>query len=201
MVVVVFFAKVTHRWGKETADDFAELCGARAREAQNDSRVSFVAKNGTVLEQSQILTTHNLAVLTDALGLQKELAQLAPDLADRAFAWVIRRQAQPTPNWIAALRMVKNTAYAWRQGIFFLSFCDTVTQQAAVTRLREMADHTAMRTHFAPAISLGYIVAGGRFNRMGTVDGGPGRRFLGWSAGPHWCLIDAPSKVGRTVQT
>ena len=31
---------------------------------------SLVAVNGTILEQSQILTSHNLAVLIDAVGLR-----------------------------------------------------------------------------------------------------------------------------------
>ena len=34
---------------------------------------SFVARNGTVIEQSQVLTTHNLAPLVGGLGLADRL--------------------------------------------------------------------------------------------------------------------------------
>lgn len=195
------FARVTRRWGKEAADDFAALCGARAREAQQGPDASFVAKNGTVLEQSQILTTHNLAVLVAGLDLRGELRGLAPELADRAFEWVVRRQAQPAPNRWAALQMIKNTAYAWRQGIFFLSFCDQQAQLAAVARIRSLAEGASMRTHLGPAVNgLALVVAGQRFSRTGTVDRGRGRRFLGWAAGPHWCLREEPSRADRVLR-
>lgn len=41
------------RWGKATADDFAELCAERAAEA--DRSVSYVARNGAV-PGSEVLT-------------------------------------------------------------------------------------------------------------------------------------------------
>ena len=64
-------AKVTKRWGKTTAEDFAALCASRARQAHiSGGSGSRVAVNGTVLEQSQVLTTHNLAILIDGLGLR-----------------------------------------------------------------------------------------------------------------------------------
>ena len=92
-------AKVTTRWGKTTAEDFAALCASRARQAHTSGGSgSRVAVNGTILEQSQVLTTHNLAILIDALGLRDRVADLAPELADRAFAWLVRKlqQRQPT---------------------------------------------------------------------------------------------------------
>jgi len=47
------------------------LCVARARRADTGGGSgSLVAVNGTILEQSQILTSHNLAVLIDAVGLR-----------------------------------------------------------------------------------------------------------------------------------
>jgi hypothetical protein len=79
-------AKVTKRWGKTTAEDFAAVCASRARQAHiSGGSGSRVAVNGTVLEQSQVLTTHNLAILIDALGLRDRVADLAPDLAGRAL--------------------------------------------------------------------------------------------------------------------
>lgn len=174
------------RWGKKVADGFAAQCVARAAEAKNGDG-GYVAGNGTVLEQSQILTTHNLAVLVDALDLRAEIRALGPDVADATLAWLVRRQAQPGPGRYAALQMVKNTAYAFRQAVFFLSFCPGEQQRAAVERLRAQAAELGDR--FAPVVDgLAYVVEGGRFDASGRVPGRPARRFLGWSVGPHWCL-------------
>jgi hypothetical protein len=193
---------VTHRWGKQTAEDFAALCQARAREAQVSSRASFVAVNGTILEQSQILTTHNLAVLTAGLDLRDRLTELAPDLAERTLQWVVRRQTQPALSRQASLQMLKNAAYAWRQGIFFLSFCDEQTQRVVIARTQELAETVPMRTHFKAALTgLAQVAAGARFNSAGTIDGQEGRRFLGWVAGPHWCLTGEQDRPGQAVRT
>ena len=61
------------RGGKEIAEDFAALCKERAKEAALGDG-SNVARNGAVLEQSQILTTHNLAPLVQSLDLSAPLA-------------------------------------------------------------------------------------------------------------------------------
>ncbi len=188
-------ATLARRWGKQTAAGFAELCAERAKEAQIAGGGNWVAGNGTVLEQSQILTTHNLATLIEALDLGEQARQLAPDLAERILGWVVRRQAQPCPDRHAALPMIKNTAYAWRQAVFFLSLCDEQTQRAAVTRLQNDVTRAGIRDRFTPAVDgLAHVVAGGRFTSRGTVDGHDARRFLGWTVGPHWCM---PSQAER----
>ena len=181
------------RWGKLIAADFAALCAARARQAHfGHGPGSVVAVNGTVLEQSQILTTHNLAILTDALGLRDHIAALAPDLADQALAWLVRRLQQRPPTRRAALQAIKNAAYAWRQAIYFLSLCPPPAQNEALARLRDhiRAAGESFQARFGPAADgLAYTIAGGRFDTTGlTTDPGNGRRFLGWTAGPHWLL-------------
>lgn len=186
------------RWGKQTAQDFAELCAERAKEARTASTGSWVAGNGTVLEQSQILTTHNLATLVNALDLDEEIRQLAPDLADRILDWVVRRQTRPGDRH-SALQMVKNTAYAWRQAVFFLSLCDDQTQRAAVARLRQRVADAGIRVRFTPAVDgLAHVIAGGRFTSHGSVNGQAARRFLGWTVGPHWCM---PRELGAKRET
>jgi hypothetical protein len=171
--------RTRRRWGKKTADDFAALCVVRAGRT---SAGNSIAGNGMVLEQSQILTTHNLAVLVDALDLTGPLREQAPELAARTFDWVVRRMARPAGNPHAALIQLKNAAYAWRQAIFLLSFCPTEVQRAEVTRLRDSAP-----PRLAPALDgLAYAVEHGRF-----PENGPARRFLGWAAGPHWYLDGA----------
>ncbi|WP_214326309.1 hypothetical protein [Nonomuraea sediminis] len=177
------------RWEKRTAEDFATACAARAKEAQTGRANSYVASNGTVLEQSQILTTHNLALLVEALHLQDRLRDQGPDLVDRTFTWIVARQAMRISNHRARLQMIKNVAYAWRQAIFYLSFCDQRQQHAAVNRLRQQVADAGLSDRFGPAVAgLAHVINGGYFDKTGTVRGSRGRRFLGWTTGTHWCL-------------
>jgi hypothetical protein len=183
------------RWGQATAEDFARACEARAAEAgQAEAGGSRAARNGTILEQSQILTTHNLAVLVSGLGLTDELRELAPDLADRTFSWLVRRQLQPAPHRRGQLQMIKNVAYAWRQAIFYLSFCPVETQVTAVARLANQVFSFRLTDQFGAAVDgLAHVAAGGRFNADGFVPDGPGRRLLGWTTSPHWALVQPGS--------
>jgi hypothetical protein len=74
-----------------------------------------------VIEQEQILTTHNLAVLMQTLGLIDVLGPQLEELARRCFVWICQRQQQKITAWQPRLRMIKNCAYAWRQMVFFLA--------------------------------------------------------------------------------
>jgi hypothetical protein len=179
-------------WGKSVAEDFAQLCVLRAQEARNAGAAGYVASNGTVLEQSQILTTHNLAVLVDALELTDWARDVGSGLADRAFAWLVHRLSQPAPTRYNGLQAIKNGAYAWRQAIFFLSFCDSAAQREAVATLRERA--AVLGKRFDPTVDgLSAVVDGGRFDTSGRIGLG-GRRLLGWSVGPH---VFMPEVVAR----
>jgi len=85
---------------------------------------------------------------------------------------------------------VKNAAYAWRQGIYFLSLCARQEQERIVGDIRAAApDQPA---GLQPALDeLGYSISGGVFDAHGRAPGPTGRqRFLGWSAGPHWILAE-----------
>ena len=110
------------------------------------------------------------------------------ELADRSFAWLVRRMSQPAPSWVSGLQTIKNSAYAWRQAVFFLSFCEPAVQRESVARLRDRA--TVLGPRFAPAVDgLEAVVEGGRFDGSGRMSAG-GRRLLGWSVGPHWAQRD-----------
>ncbi|MEV7096735.1 hypothetical protein AB0M80_28165 [Amycolatopsis sp. NPDC051045] len=173
----------TRMLGKRTADDFAAVCEARA-----GCRPRSVAAGGMVLEQSQILTTHNLAVLVETLDLRARLREAGPGLAGQVFAWVVRRLAVRTSNPHADRQLIKNIAYAWRQAVFFLSFCGEAEQRAAVVRLGELVTQAGLDERFGPAVTgLSAVVEGARFSADGTLPAGPGRRLLGWTTGPHWC--------------
>jgi hypothetical protein len=179
--------------GRNTAGDFTALCEARSAEARAPGGGgSYVAANGTILEQAQILTSHNLAPLTDALNLRRQVAEAAPELADRAFAWLVGRLGIPTGHYRARLQAVKNAAYAWRQAIYFLSLCDHAAQAEALARLRghlQAADQD-LQARFGPAVDgLAHVIAGGRFDNTGRApQPAAGRRFLGWATGSHWVL-------------
>ncbi|MFE3195770.1 hypothetical protein ACFXHA_42700 [Nocardia sp. NPDC059240] len=167
------------RWGKATAADFTELCARRANEAGTGE--NYVARNGALLEQSQILTTHNLAVLVDALDLESRLRETAPQLAHRNLVWLVQRLNQPA-DWHTALIAVKNAAYAWRQALFLLSYCDPEVQR---NQLAWLTKHSTPR--LTPVIDgLAHILDGGRFTPTGLARDGSGRRFLGWTIGRHW---------------
>lgn len=189
-----FIDRVRERWGKRTAEDFARVCNERAREAAVGDG-SFVARNGTVIEQSQILTTHNLAPLVARLGVSDRIAEAASDVAVRTFAWIVNEQNTQYSSWRSQLQMLKNTAYAWRQALFFLSFVAASDQRRAAddlkTRAAERPDEWLHR--FTPVLDgLDAVLAGGRFDANGRVGAG-GRRYLGWSVGRHWLLPQSPA--------
>jgi hypothetical protein len=95
------------------------LCAARAR---IEHAPRSVARNGALLEQLQILTTHDLAILIGGLGMPPRIAAALPDLARRAFTGAITRLARP------GLRARKQAAYAWRQMLFYLSLAPPSAQ-------------------------------------------------------------------------
>jgi hypothetical protein len=82
----------TSRYGAASSPAFVRLCTELAG-AGGSSRGS-VAYNGTIIEQEQILTTHNLAVLFEALGLRETLRPYLRGLAERCFTWVGRTLQQ-----------------------------------------------------------------------------------------------------------
>jgi hypothetical protein len=103
--------------------EFARLCRLRAGLAPAP-RNSWgeVSENGRVIEQEQILTTHNLAALYVLVepGLDLEV------LARRCFAFVVKKQQQKANNWHGRLIVRKKSAYAWRQMLFFAALLPPV---------------------------------------------------------------------------
>lgn len=165
--------------GARTSRAFDDLCRERAGRPGGHS----VAANGTVIEQAQILTTHNLATIVEL-----DLDLPWPELARRCLHTVLRLTARLHHN-PRPLGTVKNAAYAWRQMLFFLSLSDGDEQAAfaafAAERLAAQPDH--VRARLAPAVTgLAQVIGGARFDRDGRV--GTGRRLLGWTTDGHWML-------------
>lgn len=185
------------RRAHDSAATFAARCSARLGSSVSRQRYSWTARNGALLEQSQILTTQNLAALVGGLGLEERLRWIAPSLATRTLGWALEQVARRREGWRAELQAIKNAAYAWRQAIFFLSLCEEAQQReiAAGLRARLREAPLAIQTRFEPAlIGLEHAVEGGRFDGHGRCARG-GRRFLGWSLGAHWLQATRP---GRT---
>ncbi|MEW1824447.1 hypothetical protein [Streptomyces sp. NPDC088196] len=198
------------RTGPRTSPGFARLCAERAAAASSapdrstpdspsgspsDSTSdspsgSRVAANGKVIEQSQILTTHNLATLVHRVGIAPEPGWA--DLARRCFDTVCRLTARVhrTP-W--SYPTIKDAAYAWRQLVFHLSLCPPAEQRRVLDELdAEAARHPAHVTaRLAPALAgLRLVVDGGTFAPDGTADEGRARRLLGWTTDGHWLATD-----------
>lgn len=178
--------------GPATADDFAAVCASRAVEAGYSRGGWSVAGNGAVLEQSQILTTQNLAVAVTGLGLTAAVQAHALELAERCFAAVLQGAARMPREHHPRLVTVKNMAYAWRQGICFLSLAEPVAQGPVVTRLAAAAATSPLTGLPLAVRGLQHVLDGGSFGADGSAPGG-GRRLLGWSVGPHW-LLPAPAQ-------
>jgi hypothetical protein len=174
------------RYGTPTSPEFAALCFELAGEAGR-GRWS-VARNGKVIEQAQVLTTHNLAVLFEALGLTEALRPRLEELALRCFAWVCQR-LRTKGAWRAQLRAVKNAAYAWRQMVFFLSVAPAEAAGSflgrAEGRLREQSPD--LQARLRPALAgLARAAQGLPVEAPDTPEGS--RRFLGWASERHWLL-------------
>lgn len=171
------------------AERFAEVCRTRAREAGGGQGTN-VADIGTVIEQSQILTTHNLAALFLAVDLREACRPVLPAMAERCIREVVvslSRLDERSPN---RLSEIKNAAYAWRQMMFYLSFLDSegLLRSVAWATALHAKEGKGICLRLGPALDgLAHIVDGGRFDEAGRSPGG-GRRFLGWTVGSHWLL-------------
>ncbi|WP_435796909.1 hypothetical protein [Streptomyces flaveolus] len=137
-----------------------------------------------MIEQAQILTTHNLATLVHRVGIAPEAGW--DDLARRSFTTVCRLTARLHHN-PRPLGRIKDVAYAWRQMLLHLSLCTPGGRSRVLAWLPEEAArhpwHVAAR--LAPALTGLRQVAEG-----GSAHEGEGRMLLGWSTGDHWLRPD-----------
>jgi len=148
-----------------------------------------VVRNGMIIEQAQILTTQNLALAFETFDLAELLGGELRDMSERCFRWICRRQ-QAKAHGHAELIMLKNTAYAWRQMIFFLSFLPPgETHQFlgwAGDHLREQDAPFAAR--FTPALAELESATDSLAPAAPPARRGRFKCFLGWTKGRHWIL-------------
>ncbi len=194
----------TSRWGTRISPGFMQLCMERAG---TDTPFGRAAHNGMILEQAQILSTHNLAVLIGGLGLSPRVAARLPVMARRCWDEVVRsltivrprpahrlRAAHETPTGPAPPRCeasrggVKNAAYAWRQMILFVSLLPAAARgeflEWASSRMR--GEPEEFRRRFGPAYAGLCLAATGVTPGVSTAP--QARVFVGWSTDRHWLL-------------
>jgi len=188
-------ANPTWYWPKQDSRPlpFAELCAARAGVPLGTWDP---ATNGMIIEQQQILTTQNLAAVCVALELPDRIGHAFGSLARECFAWVCRRQQVRADRPHATLIMLKNTAYAWRQMIFFLSLVpEEVSSFLPWAEEYLSAQEVGFRTRFRPAFDGLALAASGRSLDSDEAKHAGARRFLGWSKERHWLMADTlPSR-------
>ncbi len=171
--------------GRSQTDALASLCARRAGVRPGGWSP---AVNGMIIEQQQIVTTHNLATLFFGAELRGRLDAPLPLLVSTCFAWICGRLQMKCGDHHAQLVTIKKAACAWRQLVFSASLLD---DEARAVSLAEMQAHfyaqpAAFRRRFEPAVIGLRNVAAGR-----PLDDQGGRQFLGWSAAPHWLLVPA----------
>jgi hypothetical protein len=150
------------------------------------------ATNGMIIEQQQILTAQNLAVLFAALDLADALRERLDDLARHCFQWICERQQVKADRLHTRLIQLKNTAYAWRQMIFFLAL---LPPPSVAAFLDWAEDHLTQqpepfRNRFRPALTGLALAAAGHALDSEAAQQTGARRFLGWSKTRHWLLTD-----------
>lgn len=174
--------------GAPTSPAFARLCHERAGvEPTDGERWTWrrPSENGAVIEQEQVLTTHNLAPLVDALGLAAALD--LGDLALRAARWAVDAVERLRGPRRGRLRSVKNAAYAWRQAVVFLSFLPPDDARAVVD---ELGDDLQSRSASLQE-RIGPVVADLAWAISESDEPRPGAPLYGWGESGHRLL--APS--------
>ena len=187
------------RRARVASDAFAMLCATRAGA---ELGTWHPATNGTILEQQQILTTQNLALLFDELGLKVLLRPRLGGMVQACFEWICKRHQMQIELYHARLIMLKNTAYAWRQMVFYLAMLDEYERTVALESVEAYfaLQPAVFRERFLPLMSgLRKACAGEVLPQHCPTDDGA-RVFLGWTTTPHWLLSPQDSTSFRVVE-
>lgn len=183
---------ITPERGPGRSAAFDNMCHKLAGTAKSAAQSWSAARNGAIIEQAQILTTHNLAALVDGLSLAEALKPQLQNLAFKCFTWICRRLEMKHDSWRSDLHSIKNSAYAFRQMLFYLALLERLGEVDSVkSTLKLLHEHFETRggqfkARFEPALlGLREVAAGSRFGEDGSLPSG-GRRLLGWTTGKHW---------------
>jgi hypothetical protein len=163
------------------AQEFSRLCSDRASPG---TKGWSVASNGIVIEQQHILTTQNLAVLFQSLDLKGIFRWRLFEMVKDTFSWICKRQQLPVDHYHAGLIMLKNTAYAWRQMVFYMSLLQVEEQKDLLLWMYShlVKQDAYFRNRFEPVMTgLKSAVIDSRPLRNES----DGLRFLGWAVDRH----------------
>jgi hypothetical protein len=180
--------------GVRLSKEFGRVCTRMAGLAENGGRRN-CAENGRIIEQAQIVTTHNMASLFVALDLKTDSRLHLETMVQSAFVSIVALLSMRVNDWRIELRRIKNAAYGFRQIVFYLSLLQSkgisiepclLFMEEHLAKLSERASQKDINNRLAPIlIGLRDVSAGQSFDSSGGTAGG-GRRFLGWSSGKHW---------------
>ncbi|MGF6706008.1 hypothetical protein [Pseudomonas frederiksbergensis] len=170
-----------------SSDALTSLCAQRANVPMGTWHSAI---NGTIIEQQQILTTQNLSILFGELGLKTLLQRRLGSLAQACFEWICRRQQMQIKFYHSRLVMLKNTAYAWRQMVFYLSMMDDAEMRCALDSIEAhfATRPAAFRERFLPAIIGLRVAASGRPLTLSNQKSEGAQIFLGWTTERHWLM-------------
>ena len=115
--------RVGSRWKRTSPENpFAAMCIARASADESKRSARGPQRDG----HRTVADSHNAQPRRVVCGvdLARVLRPHLRDMAGQCFRWICRRQQAKADQWHARLIMLKNTAYAWRQMAFHLSFLD-----------------------------------------------------------------------------
>ncbi|NHZ98034.1 hypothetical protein [Massilia sp. CCM 8734] len=170
------------------ADGLTGLCEARAGVR---SGFGTVINNAMVIEQQQILTTHNLAALVARLDLDGELQAHYERMAQQCFAWICRNQHNALNAWPGDPRAIRNAAYAWRQMVFFLSMTAAATHADFIAWAHShlAQESPRLRQRLAPALAGLELAAAGRSLDDPASLASGARRLLAYAKGQHWMAV------------
>ncbi|USE35783.1 hypothetical protein [Endozoicomonas sp. SCSIO W0465] len=97
------------------------------------------SENGKIIEWQQVITTHNLATLTNAINLCEYLrSENGKRLSLKVADWIVTKCTRYNPGNPDQIRLQehKNLAYAVRQMLFFLSFQPEDVQFSVLAKLQ-----------------------------------------------------------------
>jgi hypothetical protein len=182
---VCAFDRIEEHWNVKTCPDFDAYC---VELAALPSGGSSRARNGCVIEQASILTTHNLAVLVDALAIELPWIELVRAAYRDVLARLEHRVLNERAPTRTRMRASRQLAFAWRQMLFFLS--RVADPRVFVTEAEATLATRPKLASFAPYLrGLDAVIAGSTLPRAD--------RLYGWSIGRHELLRQ--DEKGRSV--
>lgn len=179
-------AGLFNKHDKHQSDILLNICEKRAGVKFGNYQV---AETGMLLEQVQILSTHNLVILFNTLGLQNILKQHLPQMVKTCFIKICKRLQMPFKGYHAALVNIKQSAYAWRQMVFYLSFLNQEEQKVffdwAINHLAKQK--ILLQDYISPLITDLIQISKNNIPHVEVMSDKSRRIFWGWS-NQHWLL-------------